>query len=60
LAGVSLEAGEATERALILTGQLEEVSLSLIMIKEKKAAIAPKVRYTICRLITPRIQDEET
>ena len=36
LAGLSVEAGEVTERASILTGQLEEASLSLILLKKEK------------------------
>ena len=60
LAGVSLEAGEATERASILAGQLEEASLSLVMAREEEAAMAPRVGCTICRLMTPRVQDEGT
>jgi hypothetical protein len=60
LAGVSIEAGEATERASILAGQLEEASLSLVMAREEEAAMAPRVGCTICRLVTPRVQDEGT
>jgi hypothetical protein len=37
LTGLNVEAGKITERALILTRQLEKISLSLILPKEKKA-----------------------
>jgi hypothetical protein len=57
LAELSVEAGEIIERALILTGQLEEASLSLIMFREKKAIIALKNECIIYRLIIPRIRD---
>jgi len=36
LAGLSVEAGEIIERASILAGQLEEVSLSLILLKKEE------------------------
>jgi hypothetical protein len=60
LAGVSIEAGEATERASILAGQLEEASLSLVMVREEEAAMVLRVGCTICRLVIPRVQDEGT
>jgi hypothetical protein len=60
LAGMSIEAGKTTERASILAEQLKKVSLSLIMAREEEAAIAPRIRCTICRLITPRVQNEGT
>jgi hypothetical protein len=55
LAGISLKARKAIKKASILTEQLEKASLSLIMAKEKEAAIVPRVKYTICRLMTPRV-----
>jgi len=36
LAGLNVEAGKIIERAAILAGQLEEVSLSLILLKEEE------------------------
>jgi hypothetical protein len=57
LARLSLKAEKATKRASILAGQLKKISLSLIMAKEKEATMAPRIRYTIYRLITPRVQD---
>jgi hypothetical protein len=36
LAGLSVEVGEITEKASILAGQLKKISLSLILLKEKK------------------------
>jgi hypothetical protein len=55
LAGVSFEAGEATERALILAGQLEEASLSLVMVREEEAIMALRSECIICRLTIPRV-----
>jgi hypothetical protein len=52
---VSLEAGKTIERALILAGQLEEISLSLIITRKEEAAMIPKIRYIIYRLMTPKI-----
>jgi hypothetical protein len=60
LARVSLKAGKTTEKASILAGQLEKISLSLIITREKEAAIVLKVGYIICRLMTPRVQDKVT
>jgi hypothetical protein len=57
LAGLSIEAGKAIERVSILAGQLEKASLSLIMIREKKAIIALKNECIIYHLVTPRIRD---
>ena len=57
LAGLSVEAKKIIKRALILAGQLEEISLSLIIIREKEAVITLKNEYTIYRLIAPRIRD---
>jgi len=57
LTGLSVEAGEITKKALILAGQLEEASLSLIMFKEKEAIMALKNEYIICRLIASRTKD---
>jgi hypothetical protein len=36
LAGLNVKAGEVIERALILAGQLKEIFLSLILLKEKE------------------------
>ena len=55
LAGLSVEAGEAIKRVSILAGQLEEISLFLIMAREKEAAIISKIRYIIYRLMTLRV-----
>ena len=55
LAGLNVEAGEATERALILIRQLKKASLSLVMAREKEVIMAPKNEYTIYRLITLKI-----
>jgi hypothetical protein len=59
LARLSIKTGEATERTSILAGQLEEISLSLIIVREEEAAMISKVRYIIYRLMTPRVQDKE-
>jgi hypothetical protein len=55
LAGISLKAGKAIEKAFILIGQLEEVSLFLVIAKEEETVIIPKIRYIICRLVTLRV-----
>jgi hypothetical protein len=55
LAGVSLKAEKATERASILVEQLKKVFLSLVMAREEEAAIALKIGYIIYRLVTPEI-----
>jgi hypothetical protein len=55
LTGISLEAGETTERVSILAGQLKEVSLFLMIAREEEAVRVLKVRYIICRLVTPRV-----
>jgi hypothetical protein len=60
LARISIKAGEAIEKALILAGQLEKASLSLVMAREKEAVIILKIRYTICRLVTLKVQDKAT
>jgi hypothetical protein len=57
---MSLEAEKAIKRVSILAGQLEKAFLSLIMAKEKEAIIEPRVRYTIYRLMTPRVQNKAT
>jgi hypothetical protein len=51
LAGLNVEAGKVTERVLILAGQLKEVSLSLILLKEKEATGVLDNKYIIYRLI---------
>jgi hypothetical protein len=55
LAGISLETGKTIERASILTGQLEKVSLFLIIIREKKIIMALRNECTIFRLVTFRV-----
>jgi hypothetical protein len=60
LAEISLKIGEITERALILTGQLEKTSLSLIMVREEEAITVLKIGCTIYRLVTFIIQDKGT
>jgi hypothetical protein len=55
LARVSLKAGKVIKRVSILAGQLEKISLSLIMIREEEAVIALKIRCIICRLVTSKI-----
>jgi hypothetical protein len=57
LTGLSVEAKEVTERASILAGQLEKVSLFLIIIRKKKAVITLRNEYIIYRLIVSRIRD---
>ena len=52
---MSLKAGEAIERALILVKQLEKVSLFLVIVREEKAIMALRNEYNICRLTTLRI-----
>jgi hypothetical protein len=41
LAGLSVKAGKITERISILAGQLEKVSLSLILLKKKEITGIP-------------------
>jgi hypothetical protein len=60
LAGVSLEVGKATERVSILAEQLEEVFLFLIMAREEEVARVLRAGCIICRLMTPRVQNEGT
>jgi hypothetical protein len=55
LAGISIKVGEAIKRALILARQLEEASLSLVIVGKKEVIIAFRNECTIYRLITPRI-----
>jgi hypothetical protein len=55
LAGVSIKTKKAIERVSILAGQLEKVFLFLMIVKEKEAVMALKVRYTICRLVISRV-----
>jgi hypothetical protein len=57
LARLSIEAREIIERASILAGQLEKISLSLIMLREEGIIKALENECTICRLVTPRIKD---
>jgi hypothetical protein len=57
LAGLSVEAGKIIKRVSILAGQLEKVSLSLIVFREKDIIRASKSEYIRCRLITSRIKD---
>jgi hypothetical protein len=51
LAGLSVKAGEAIERVSILAGQLEKVSLSLILLKKEEITGILSNQYIICRLI---------
>jgi hypothetical protein len=60
LAGLSVEIGETTERVLILVGQLEEASLSLMMVREEEVIIVLRVGCTICSLMFLRVYDEGT
>jgi hypothetical protein len=60
LAGLNVEAGEAIKRASILAGQLEKVSLFLIMIRKEGIIMALSDECTICRLIIPQIRDNMT
>jgi hypothetical protein len=55
LTGMSIKAKKTTKKISILARQLKKVFLSLIIVKEKEAAIIPKVKYIIYRLITLRI-----
>jgi hypothetical protein len=55
LAKVSIKVGKAIERASILAEQLEEISLSLVIIREEEAVMALKVGYIICRLVTLKV-----
>jgi hypothetical protein len=55
LAGISLKAEKTIKRVSILAGQLEKISLSLIMAKKEETARASKIGYIICRLVTPRV-----
>jgi hypothetical protein len=57
LAGLSVEAGKVIKKASILAGQLEEISLSLIMFREKDIIRAPGNEYIICHLMASRIRD---
>jgi hypothetical protein len=58
LAGISLKAEKAIKKASILAGQLKKISLSLMIIRKEEAVRALRVRYTIYRLMTPRIQNK--
>jgi hypothetical protein len=58
LAGISLKAGKAIKKALILIKQLEKASLSLVMARKEKIVIVLKIGYIICRLMIPRVQDK--
>jgi hypothetical protein len=60
LAGISLEAEKATEKISILAGQLKEIFLFLIIIRKEEIAKALKIGYTICRLMTLKIQNAGT
>ena len=60
LAGLSVEIRKATERASILAGQLEEISLSLVMARKKEITIAPRNEYIIYYLMTPRTKNNTT
>jgi hypothetical protein len=57
---MSLKAGKATERALILVEQLEKASLSLVITEEKKAIMVLRNECIIYRLTILRIRDEST
>jgi hypothetical protein len=60
LAGLSIKAKKAIKRVSILAGQLEKIFLSLVMAREKEAIIALRNEYTICRLTTLKVRDENT
>jgi hypothetical protein len=60
LAGVSIKIEKTTKKASILAGQLEKISLSLVITREKETAMVLKIEYTIYRLVTPRVQNKET
>ena len=60
LAGLSVEAKEAIKRVSILAGQLEKTSLSLVIIREEEAIMAPRNEYTICHLVIPETRDSTT
>ena len=53
LAGLSVEAKKIIKKASILAGQLEKVSLSLIITREREIIMTPKNECTICRLVIP-------
>jgi hypothetical protein len=55
LAKMSIKAGKTIKRVSILARQLKEISLSLVMAREKEAVIVLKVECAICRLMTPRV-----
>jgi hypothetical protein len=55
LARVSIKAEKTIKRVSILAGQLEKVSLSLVIIREEEAVIVPRIGYTICRLVILRV-----
>jgi hypothetical protein len=57
---LSIKAGKVIERASILAEQLKEISLFLIIIREQEAAMALRIGYIICRLVTPRIRNNTT
>jgi hypothetical protein len=57
---MNIKAKKAIKRASILAGQLEKISLSLVIIREKEAAITLKIECAICRLITLRVQNKAT
>ena len=55
LAGLNIKTGKTIKRVSILAGQLKEISLFLIIAREKKVIMALKSECTICRLTILRI-----
>jgi hypothetical protein len=60
LAGLNVETKKTTEKVSILAGQLEKISLSLVMAREKGITIAPKNEYIIYHLIILKTRDNTT
>ena len=60
LAGLSVEVKKVIERVSILAGQLEKVSLSLVIARKEEKTVAPKNECIICYLVTFRTRDNIT
>ena len=55
LAELSIKTEKEIERVSILAGQLKKIFLSLIIAREREVTIILRIRYIICRLVTPRV-----
>jgi uncharacterized coiled-coil protein SlyX len=55
LTEVSIKIEKTIKRVSILAGQLKEIFLSLIIVREKEAIMILKVGYIICRLVILKV-----